>query len=50
MIAHVLAAYVSTKRVQDFLNQPETAKYSNLSVVSGPDEPSIGYAIFLLGS
>jgi len=43
MIAHVLAAHVSCQRVEDFLAQPETAKYSNLTLSSAVGEPSIGF-------
>lgn len=43
MIAHVLAAHVSCQRVEDFLAQPETSKYSNLTLSSSVGEPSIGF-------
>lgn len=43
MIAHVLSAHVSCMRVEDFLNQEETGKYSNITTESEDGGPRVGF-------
>lgn len=43
MIIHVLQAKVSIDRVESFLGEEETAKYSLLKQPSSPDDPVIGF-------
>lgn len=41
-VTRLLQAYTSAERIQDFLNEPETLKYKQLSV-PGPSDPTIGF-------
>jgi len=43
MFVNVLQAYVSLKRIDKFLDEEETAKYSVLREVAGEDDPVIGF-------
>lgn len=43
MFVNVLQAYVSLKRIDKFLDEEETAKYSVLREVAGGDDPVIGF-------
>ncbi|ORY32179.1 ABC transporter type 1, transmembrane domain-containing protein [Naematelia encephala] len=42
-ITRVLQSYVSCNRIQDYLDEPDTLKYSQLST-PGPDDPSVGFS------
>jgi ABC-type multidrug transport system fused ATPase/permease subunit len=41
-ITRILQAYTSASRIQDFLNEPDTLKYAQISVPS-PSDPTIGF-------
>lgn len=41
-LTRLLQAYTSACRIQDFLNEPETLKYKQVSV-PGPSDPTIGF-------
>jgi ABC-type multidrug transport system fused ATPase/permease subunit len=41
-ITRLLQAYTSASRIQDFLNEPDTLKYSQISVPN-PSDPTIGF-------
>lgn len=41
-ITRLLQAYTSACRIQDFLNEPETLKYKQLTV-PGPSDPAVGF-------
>lgn len=41
-ITHIIQAYTSCTRIQDFLNEPDTLKYKQLST-PGPSDPEIGF-------
>ena len=43
MLARVISAYVSCTRVEDFLNQEETGKYSNITTDSTDGGPRVGF-------
>lgn len=41
-ITRLLQAYTSCSRIQDFLNEPDTLKYAQLST-PGPSDPAVGF-------
>ncbi|KAG7809491.1 hypothetical protein KL921_003488 [Ogataea angusta] len=43
MLSMVMQCKVSLDRVEDFLNEPETTKYQQLSAPRGPNSPLIGF-------
>lgn len=43
MLINVLQAHVSLKRIDSFLQEEETAKYSVIRAPSGHDDPVVGF-------